>query len=359
MGNLNDELNNLKITSIVGILEKDIDKCLTIIKMKNPSTDIKVVNYDASTNTLNLYADNYLQIQGWYDSLNSNDLFLHTRKDILKEIQRINAHPRRINLDLYYNNTDDLDDDISPTSDFSSYTVSLDEVFSMLKMKYLSFQREIIPFIQGISNILKNIIGYKDAIICGFDYNAKTLRISVKDKVNYENINIRLLEDKTLDIEGNLRKPESKQLNDIFEESLRDLIQIYMQYEYYKKYSSQVIPSVNSRFYIYIRPYQVELDTIPGEINENDFFYLTRQVTDGKYFANSSDKRIIDDIKDKEYLIFKSVQMRISDCPLWMQQDLINLVRETILRNKENDNKETSLKLNRKEKDSIKLDIKS
>lgn len=292
--------DKLKISSISGISENELEKCLKLIFESNPDVVFNTIQYSRSDKKVYFYTDKVINTKVYEESKYTHYKPITSKAEILDEIKNVLTMSE--NNDIEYVSLHDviiLDRKIE--SDYDS-----------IEKKYSSI----------LKNNLMNKFGSSSSIcIHNFDYEKNLLHISFRrwNGNDYDDIYLT----KT---DGDLHvvKSESCWTDEVFSAISSTLSKMFDEYILYKEFknwnrSKNGVKPINCNFFSDINCYGVSI-YVPSPSNRfQNEFKLFAPSYDPKYTTECNSSTVMDVIKGNESEIFKRIYVKISDCPLWMQ----------------------------------------
>ena len=112
----------------------------------------------------------------------------------------------------------------------------------------------------------------------------------------------------------------------LIKEEINELFDSLIIYKKYKKEAKYGIYPINSNFKVDVTPKGVRIKNY----SKNNLFEINNYVYERNYKYNSNFKEIIEITEGYEEKLFENIFINISECPDWMQEDLISLREQQI-----------------------------
>lgn len=300
----------IRLTSINDVDENLLEDCINTIVTSNPNIIFTTIQYAKKTNTVHFYTDNAIEIKEWQKKIESSDqTALETNQDILEEIKKVLISKEKNNTCMLLEYNDNL--------------VSLYDIGTLLRQK----KNEEKKFMSNFEYQTKEKLEKAEVFSSGasseirkIDYLNKILTISTYKglySINSHFITTSLLKkDDDLEI---LENSDAKSIEVVryLGTIIKDAYDELLKYEGLNTEASQCIKGINSNFYIDINKNGVTIHNL-----ENNFSVKYNSNINNNYEYKSNSYEVIETIKACENDLFKSIYVRISDCPKWMQETL-------------------------------------
>ena len=297
---LNDVGSNIKIASISGISENELEKCLKIILEANPDVVFNTIQYSRSDKKVYFYTNKVINTKAYEESKYTKYKPITTKSEILEEIKNILVAPENIDNECV-----------------SLYDVCL--LDRKINYDYDEIEKKYSPVIK--SKLSSKFGSSSSVCIHKFDHDKNLLHISFKrwNGNDYDDIYLT----KT---DGDLHvvKSECCWTDEVFEAISSPLSKMYDEYILYNEFkdwdkSKNGIKPVNCNFFANINCYGVSV-YVPSPSNRYQTeFKLAALSYDSKFTTECNSNTVMEAIKGNEMEIFKRIFVKISDCPIWMQ----------------------------------------
>ena len=297
---LKDVGSNIKIASISGISENELEKCLKIIFEANPNVVFNTIQYSRSDKKVYFYTDKVISTKAYEESKYTQYKPITTKAEILEEIKNVLISPKNISnecISLY---------------DVCMLDRKIESDYDGIERKYSSILK---------SNLASRLGSSSSLCIHKFDHEKNLLHISFRrwNGNDYDDIYLT----KT---DGDLHvvKSESCWTDEVFEAISSPLSQMYDEYILYKEFknwdrSKNGVKPVNCNFFSDINCYGVSIYISSPSNRYQTEFKLFAPSYDPKFTTECNSGSVIEAVKGNEIEIFKRIFVKISDCPLWMQ----------------------------------------
>lgn len=309
---LKDTGNNIKIKSISNVSESSLENCIKIILESNPDVIFNTIQYSKNNKKVYFYTNKEISIKKYEESKIVNYKPITSRTEILEEVKKVLLLPK---------NKDNS-------------CISLYDVLTLLK----KLNNEYDSIEEKYKNKLDYMVESKiddDSLVCfhGLDFKKKIIHISFKRYRSSDWADIYFAKQN-----GDLYvvKSESFYTDEVFSALCSTLSEMYdelLKYADYKdyKYTKDDIKPVNSNFSVKISHHGIWLfveDFTNKYLKELELF--APSYNNGyKLECNSS---IVNEVfTGKETEIFKSIFVKISDCPKWSQVMLYEIRNNQLL----------------------------
>lgn len=300
---LKDVGSNIKIASISGINENELENCLKIIFESNPDVVFNTIQYSRSDKKVYFYTDKDISTSAYEESKYTTYKPITTKAEILEEIKSVLVSPKNI----------------------STECVTLYDVCVLnrkINNDYDSIEKKYYPILN--SCLAENLGSSSSICIHKFDHENNLLHISFRRWNGNDYDDIYFTKE-----DGDLRvvKSESCWAKEVFAAISPQLSKMFDEYVLYNEVknwnrSKNGIKPVNSNFLVNINSYGVSIYvTNPNNRLQNEFKLLVPSYDD-KYSTECNSSSVIEAVKGNEGEILKRIYVNINDCPLWMREIL-------------------------------------
>ena len=315
--------NNLKVSTVSGVGEYSLERCLQTIFESNPNVVFNTIQYSKNNKKVYFYTNQEISTKEYEDSKVTNYKPLTTSTEILEETKKILLAEKN------------KDNDV----------VSLFDVSLLLKRKDRKYKHEKDKFEDVLDEIVKSKFCDDSAIInYGIDYETKELKIGFKRwrSGDYEKIYFSEKNDELY-----IAKSESHYAKELFSVTSHILTKLYsdlMQYADYQDTNKgkYAIHAVNSDFLVNVWKYGVEIYVKTPNTHFSNDFELNSPAYDNRYDLECNSSIVLDAIRNQEQEIFKRLYVKIDDCPEWCQDELY-VIRQNQLINERKQEEERLL----------------
>lgn len=298
--NLKELGSNLNVTTLSNVSEFELERCLTKIFESNKDVTFNTIQYSKSDKKVYFYTDKVITIKAWNDSKIFKYKPITNKKEILEELKEI----------LNYEKSKDPD------------LVSLKHVYRLLYDKNESYTRIKKTIETRIDDKLK--CEYGDGTYCviyDFDYDNNIMSIGFR---RYRTSDVERVgfakENGDLHIIKSERRFGAEDYLVLVGSELSELYDKFLSFKNYRAQNKQRILAANSNFKVNIFPGSVSIND--GSISHE--FELEKRVSSKDYDYECNSYEIISLIKGYEDKLFDNIYIKISDCPMWMQEAIKN-----------------------------------
>ena len=295
---LQDKEFGIKTTSISNVEEYELESCIKTIFETNPNVLYDTIQYSKTNKTVYFYTNKEISKKIWENKNVNKHKTLNSTFEILDELKNVL-----------------IDEKIKDTHSISIYDIS--NVISNINKKYYETisDYEII-----LNNIVSSFDSSSNLTFCSFNHINNELSISFN-----EQLIIISKKEKLYIVKSELEN--DKEFLDALGDALTQFYNEMVKYSSYRSESSLRISPINSRFFINIGSFGVDVFTKCS--NENDDFNLLSN--NNKEYKYSGNFNIIDCIKGNEDEFFKNIFVKIDDCPTWIQNILYTIRQEQLM----------------------------
>lgn len=342
----NELLNNFQIvysnadlhkTSISGLEEEDISKCIAVIKESNPDIDINLIQYSRDSRRITFYAIKPIITSKWEANLPHTQKSIMTSTGVLEEIKKLIEPVEQIEETMV-----SLDDNDS--------IISLSEVLKLLRFTYKQHNSLKDKYEEeATSKYRTSSTDSSHVYIRDYDYSKEKLQVAFSP-YSFSNWIYYYFYKKDNDLIS--QKEENGRSEDKGVVATSETILKYMnELEQYRGFNTQKsvnIPTINSRFIVKIDRYGIELST------PTRYFSLDAKSYKDEYDYECNSNNIATVIKNNENLIYDKTLVRIKDCPEWMHADLYRIRKESVAKEKKKKDEQNKMEEQRQKRIELK-----
>lgn len=273
---------NLKLTTIKNLKKNEINDCLDMILPLNNDIDINKIQYSENKEILYIYANKLLNVEKWDDRHIKKYKMLTSNISILEELKRIIVR----------------EENIEPT------VTSLYDLMHLIKQKETE-SKEILKKYEKECNkeVIQKYGDHKEFVIYNYDSENREVRTGFGDwrKDQYETIIFGLengnavIKNKTHDDNTQMLELLSSRIEEFFKE-IEDTVKLDQAFNF--KFTV-----VNSKLVV--------------EYTNNGVVISHKEKTNSDFVSDN-----LNIIRGNEDLLFKKLNIKISDCPKWSQREL-------------------------------------
>lgn len=327
---LKDLGSNLCVTSINGVSEHELEKCLKIIFESNQDVIFNTIQYSKNDKKVYFYTNRAISTSAYKDSKFREYKPITTKTEILEEVKDVLTTPKNKDKEC----------------------ISLYDVIMLNRKLNADYDNVEKKYNQQINSLIKNRFSSSSSVcIHKFDHKNNLLHISFKRYSGNDYDDIYFTKEN-----GDLYVVKSKSCwtSEVFEtlsSTLSKMYDDYMLYGVYKDHdrAKNDINAVNSNFLVDISSYGVDIHVKdPKNKYKNEFKLFAASYTND-FSCECNSNTVIEAIKGNEFEIFKNIFVNISDCPIWMQ-GLLHIKREEQIKEYEKIENARIEKENRKQK---------
>lgn len=331
---------DLHKTSISGVEEEDIARCVEIIKESNPNIDINLIQYSKDSRRITFYAVRPILTSEWENDFSQQQKPITSSTGVLEEIKKlINPAPQVENTMISLDDNDTI--------------ISLSEVLKLLRSTYndhtnLKERYES----EATSKYIQVSTDSSRVYIRDYDYIKEKLQVAFSPYSfsNWVYYYFYKKDDDLISQKDENWRSEDKGVVAI-SETILNYINDLESYRGFNTQKSSSIPTVNSRFVVSIDRYGVELST------PTRYFSLDAKSYKDGYNYECNSNNIASVIKNNEDLIYDKILVRIKDCPEWMHAKLYERREECIAKEKSRREAESKLEEKRQKRIEFKNKI--
>lgn len=318
--NLKDLGENIKVTSIPNISEYELEDCLKAIFESNPSVTFNTIQYSKKDKKVYFYTDNEITTHHYEEGRFTKYKPITSRKDILEEVKNVLLEPKN-----------------SDSECISLYDVSI--ILKKLRYEYDRINKTYEDRLNDIIGRNFNLGG--NIIIHDFDYKNEILNASFRKLGfgDYKNISFSKENGDLYVVKSEICY--SQEILKVLGPTLSELYDKFLEYSDYKDYKKSTldIKPVNSRFSVKISNagLSIFLKNLRNSFVRN--FELSSSCYLRGYELNCNSSLVGDAIKEKEQEIFKRIFIKISDCPIWLQDTLYDFRKNQLAEEKKLEDK--------------------
>ena len=319
---LNDSGKDLQVNSISNVSEYSLEECLKKIFESNPDIIFNTIQYSRKDNKVYFYTDKKISTKAWDESRVREYKPISNRDEIIEEITNLLAQEKPTETDC----------------------ISLYDIAEVYKKYNKAFDTLVEKNVDYIERKLKEKMYDSTIVFYQFDFDKKQLEIGLKYVRNYDKIVLTKQD-------GDLYIVESESLysQELLSYAGNDLSDFYDQLlKFYdiKKQNSYGKNSINSNFKVELSSYGVTIYVHPtsgfGSLC-SDFSISSHSYSDiYKYDCNST--LILNTTQGNEDDIFKSIFIRIDDCPECIKSELYQIRQKQLKENSRESGKKLELK---------------
>ena len=302
--------DNLKVTSVSNVEHYSLESCLKKIFESNPEVIFNTIQYSRSDKTVYFYTNKAISTKAYEDSKVFKYKPLTTSSEILEEIKHV----------------------LTSEKNFDPNCVSLNHVVSLLNRNHKKIEKIEDKYKKLLK---KDETKFNDSsfIIYGLDYKTEELRIGFKywykkfaddwDEIVFSKLN------------GDLYIKSSKsyysqEILNVLGDELSKLYDELMEFKDYNEQKHYDFSAIKSNFKIDISEHGVSIYVdSPSSLFEKDF-KLSFSNNTCKYDCYCNSHNVTSVVNGNEREIFKSVFVKIEDCPKWMHKDLFEIRRNEL-----------------------------
>ena len=300
--NIKEHGSNIKVSSINGVTQSELERCLKTIFENNKEIVFHTIQYSKSNNKVYFYTDKEINTNVWEDSKISTFERLKPT-EILNEIKNIFLQ--------------DINDD---KDCISLYNVAC--LMKEMKKKYENLK----------DNYEYSLEDGKHIVIYDFDYNNDELGIGIPFLGEIYDIYL-----KKQDGDLFITKSEyydSQMVLNTLGNKLSRLYDEFMKFKDFKNEKSYGIKTVNSIFYSNVCSLEVSFFyALPSKGLKpilNDGFEVKSYSYSSNYGCKCNSVNTLNVIKNNEEELFKRIFVKIEDMPKWCQDALYEIRKEEI-----------------------------
>lgn len=318
---LKDSGNNLKISSINNVSEYSLENCLRKVFESNPDVIFNTIQYSKNDKKIYFYTDKTISTQAWEESKITKHNPLSNSKEILEEVDELFTQEK----------TKDTD------------CISLYDIANLMKKFNNGYNYIEKRYQEHFENILREKYDNSNIIIYDFDYENKQLNIGFRRWEDYDKIVFSKQNDDLYVVES--ETPYSKEILTFIGKGLSELYDELIKFSDFKNQTAFNTKALNSNFLVDISQYGVEIHSnSPANSLFKDFKLSSLSYKNGyDYECNSTS--VLTELQGKEDEIFKSIFVKIDDCPEWSKQTLYQTREEQLYKEME---RQRRLELKRK-----------
>jgi len=314
--------NEYELTSLYGINESSLEKCLELVLEENKDVSFGMIQYSKKNKTLFFYADRKISFENWKkESSDNKDKELETTIEICEELKRILLSTRE-----------------NETSCLSMYdrddVISLYEVNKLLREKYKEYNDLVQIYKEKILKEYKRKTKRKNAhiSISDLDYGEGKLRFSFVPSIHFFGRDYYEFYKENGDLiirPIGLNFYHDKKLLPITGELFSELYDKLLEYKDYKKQGTLKLKTLNSAFLTEISTYDLMIYSPKQNFSIKSLFVYDKE----KFETQNTSNNISKIIDQNESLIFSKLYVKIEDCPKWMHEILFKRRKEELEKN--------------------------
>ena len=308
--NLKEENQKLKLSTIENISEYSLETCIQTILEYNLDVTFHTIQYSKQKQKVYFYADKIISKDGWKYINNFQYTPLQNEKEVLEEIKRL----------------------LSSEKSKSKNHTSLYEVKTLHKEEMENFCQKIEHYETKLNEAFKNKL-QKDMYpqLSLPYYNENTITLCFRPSKYAQNFRI-LFSKKNNNLY--VKKSEYEKYNfEIIDAAGKIISEAYdelIKFSHSINENEFKTKPINSNFKIKFYKESVQI-IAQTEYNffSSDIIFALSHVTPrytynkkGYTYENCSSNDLVDLLKNNEDELFKSIFIRIEDCPKWMQEEL-------------------------------------
>ena len=297
---LKDVGSNLQVSSISGVNENELEKCLKTIFEANPNVSFNTIQYSKNNKKVYLYTDKKVNTNTYEESKFKVYKPISSKTEILEEIKSAltsekNNSPECVSL-----------------YDVSNLAREISRDYSDLENKYnTSLYCDLKTVYPGSSNIY----------IKSFDYDKNELHLAIKrwDTCDYNHIDL-------TKENGDVRivKSDTYMADEVFPaicSTVSKLFDDFLLYKEFKNWNRSVrgVRPINANFLVEISSYGVNVYVYESGCSYGKQFQLHAYSYKDDYSTECNSSSIQEVINGNESELLKRIYVKISDCPIWMQ----------------------------------------
>lgn len=309
---LKDSGNNLKICIISNVSEDSLENCLRKVFESNPDVIFNTIQYSKNDKMIYFYTDKTVSTQAWEESKFTKYKPLNNSKEILEEVAELFTQEK----------TKDTD------------CISLYDITNLIKKFNNGYNHIRKRYEKHFENILSKKYYDSSIIIFDFDYKKKQLKIgfSYSYRSDYKKIVFTKQNDDLCVVES--ESPYSQQLLTLIGKGLSELYDEIIKFSDFKNQFSFNKKALNSNFLVDISQHGVDIYVNSKSNRFSQDFKLSYLSYEKEYHYECNSTSVLTGLQGKEDKIFKSIFVKIDDCPEWSKQTLYKMRQKQLAEEK-------------------------
>lgn len=294
-----------KVTKITYLDETSFNDCVSKIIETNPNVNFNMIQYSRKNKVAYFYGNEIANIDGWTGR---------------REIKKVKDY-RKLVLELKRLIVQDNPKNIDEISLYDVLNTIIEERDRIFEVKALFSELIGLRVHTGRTSL--------SASLDRFDYDTEEMTISVKD-FNVEKEIVFAKENGDLYVK---RSEEHDCLSYIFQElgdTVSQAIDTYSTFKDFDRQGSYNVKSTNSKFITNIDKYAVNTVWNDGDFTSD--IKIKRDTNKDYYNVECNSNEVVKTITKNEDNIYKSVFVKIDDCPEWMHEKLYEKRQEQLKR---------------------------